>query len=276
MRDDFRTRIQKQDDLKGVSRTSEDIDIEIEKRVERIKNQGLTADQVKHRTFAEAHNQLFTDKYHMEASRANSDQGFNEIRHEGVEHTQVRSNILDAKDVTLEGKNRRELQDPEGYGRMWDEKSHFYHDNPAEALAQSKKGIAEMIDLREGQRTQGIDQAHLKPETAQAMEIIIKAPTGSDASPEALERVNQELQSITDSRGVQVYRDTNDAMSKLGRSVEFNKFNISAEQSPSTPSHTGGLSGSDASRISRLEIERELTRESNISSMTSEEDKKND
>lgn len=271
MRSDIRTRLQRQNDLKQqmyankvsqdemnqMIRTPEQIDAQVEKSIERIKNQGLTAEQIKHRTFAEAHNQLFTDQHHMEASRGNADQGFKTIENQGVERTQVRSNVLDAKDGTAQ------LSDPEGFSRMWAEKSHFYHDNPPEALAQSKKGIAEMLGLREGQRAQGLAPAPLKPETAQAMEVIIKAPTGTNATPEAIAQVNRDIQAIKDSHGNPVYKDYFDAMNKIGRSVEFNKLTPPAGLNPEAVSRSGGLTGSEAARIARLNQEREWARELN-------------
>jgi hypothetical protein len=260
MRRDMRTRLERQNELKQqmygnkvsreemdrMIRAPEQIDAEIETRIVRIRNQGLTAEQIRHRAFAEAHNQLFTDRHHMEASRGNADQGLKTIEHQGVERTQIRSNVLDAKDGSAR------LADPEGFGRMWAEKSHFYHDNPPEALAQSKKGIAEMLGLREGQRAQGLAPAPLKEETAKAMEVIIKAPTGVDATPEAMARVNLQIQAITDRNGNPVYRDYFDAMEKIGRSVEYNKW---------APPRPEGLSGSDTARMARLNQEREWARQ---------------
>lgn len=271
MRSDMRTRLERQNEIKQqmygnkispeemnkMLRTPEQIDAEVEKSIDRITKQGLTAEQIKHRTFAEAHNQLFTDRHHMEASRGNADQGIKIIENQGAESTQVRSNVLDAKDGTAR------LDDPEGFSRMWSEKSHFYHDNPPEALAQSKKGIAEMLGLREGQRAQGLKPAPLKPETAQAMEIIIKAPTGMDATPEAMAHVNREIQAITDRHGNQVYKDYFDAMNKIGRSVEFNKWTPPAGLNPAAVNRSGSLSGSEASRIALLDQEREWARQLN-------------
>jgi hypothetical protein len=255
MRDNLRSRFERQDEMKGTNRTSTQIDSEVEKSIQRLQNQGLTAEQIKHRTFAEAHNQLFTDQHHMEASRGNADQGFKIIKGQGIEPTQVRSNVLDAKD------GKAPLADPEGFGRMWAEKSHFYHDNPAEAMAQSKKGINEMLGIREGQRAQGLDPAPLKPEVAEAMTIIVKAPTGIDATPEAIDRVNRNIQAIRDSEGRQVYRSGADAMEKIGRSVEFNKWTQSAELNVKAVNRPGRLTGSEASRIARLDQEREWARE---------------
>ncbi len=217
------------------------------KELQHLKGSGMTDDQIKHRAYAESRNVLYTDKAHMEASRANSDQGWRD-----TEKVQVRSNILDAK----EGKAK--LQDAEGYGRMWDEKSRFYHDHPAEALAQSKKGIAEMMGVREGQRSLGQDPAPLKPEYAEAMKIIVKAPTDSSATPEALSSVNNQLQSITDSQGRPVFKDMNDAMSKIGRSSEFNKWTPEAGLNVGNPNRAAGLTGSEASRMALNEQEREI------------------
>ncbi len=159
---------------------------------------------------------------------------------------------------------------------MWEEKSHFYHDNKPEAIAQSQKGINEMMDLRDGQRTQGLQPAPLKPETAKAMEVIAEAPTGMGATAEAMQDVDNRIGAIRDSNGNQVYRNTEDAMSKIGRSVEYNKWTRSAVTSGDsggmTASETssgsatvsqssGTLNGRQASRIARLNEEREWARQ---------------
>jgi len=60
-------------------------------------------------------------------------------------------------------KGEARLKDPDGYARMWQEKSHFYEGNPPEALAQSQKGIAEMLKLRDGYRMGGLEPPPLPP-----------------------------------------------------------------------------------------------------------------
>ncbi|MBI5687213.1 MAG: hypothetical protein HZC54_19240 [Verrucomicrobia bacterium] len=208
------------------------------KELKHLKNEGLSDEQILHRAYAEEHNQLFTDKHHAEASRDNSDQFvrvaregvFNQVRtrpasdnpdqvvrtvHQGrrIENVQDKPPVLDVK------KGKAGLADPEGYSRMWQEKSRFYHDNPPEALAQSQKGIAEMMDLRAGYRQGGLEPPPIPKKISQAMDIIIKAPVGKDATPEAMARINEQLRDP--SLG---FKDMHDAMNKIAQQNELLKW----------------------------------------------------
>lgn len=287
-----RERLEAQNDIRkkmwgddGV-RSKAEIDAEVEKSVNRLQKQGLTAEQIKHRTFAESKNQLFTDKFHMEASRDNSDQTYTrrpdpttlEPQSDdtgGIERTSVK----DANVVLAQADNPKgpTLKDADGYGRMWSEKSHFYHDNKPEAIAQSQKGINQMMMLRDGQRSQGLQPAPIKRETAEAMQAISEAPTGSSATPESMTHFEERITSITDDRGNQVYRNSADAFDKVGRSVEFNKWtrpaNSGLADSSSMGSSTGGSAGSsmDAS-MSAPDRPHELTgREANRLTLINQE-----
>ena len=120
-----------------------------------------------------------------------------------------------AKDA--EGFSRGQLKDPEGYANMWKEKSHFYEPNPPEALAQSQKGIAEMMKIRSGYRQGGLEPPPLPPKVAQAMDVVLKAPVGVDATPQAIAQVNNQLKDLG-------FRDMNDAMSKIAGQNELLKW----------------------------------------------------
>lgn len=176
------------------------------RRVEEMTNnnpQGLSPDQIKARAWAEDHNQLFTDKNHVEASRDNSDQLTKFVGGQAVE-TQVKSNV----ELTQKGESR--LLDPEGYAKMWQEKSDVYArmGNQPEAIAQSQKGITEYMKIREGYDKQGYNVPPLDNQTAKAMEIISTSPVGVDATPQAMAKVNEQLQQLG-------FKDTNDALGKV-------------------------------------------------------------
>jgi hypothetical protein len=57
----------------------------------------------------------------------------------------------------------------------------------------------------------------LPPKIAQAMGVIVRAPTGVDASPTAIAGVNQQLKNLG-------FRDMNDAMSKVAGQFELFKW----------------------------------------------------
>lgn len=201
--------------------------------------------------WAEAHNQLFTDRFHMEASRGNTDQGVQRmVDPDGrvrAEPTQVASNTLEV------GAGRAQLTDPEGFARMWQEKSDFYRNNPPEALAQSQKGIAQHMALRDGYRAQGLEPPPLNPQAARAMEIIARAPVGTDATPQALARVEAELQALG-------FESTGHAMTAVAWQHEGLKWSRPAtEPGPPPPPAPGGLSTSQIGALSRGAIEDETT-----------------
>ena len=174
-------------------------------------NRGLTDEQILHRAWAEEHNQLFTDRAHVEASIDNSDQA-SVLRPAADGSAPLRGNVVDAQ----QGKGK--LLDAEGYSRMWSEKSRFYADNPPEAIAQSQKGIAEYMKLRDGYSAHSTPPP-LPPKVAEAMTIVIKAPTGIDATPATIASVNSQLQALG-------YRDLHDALNKIAGLSELLKWSV--------------------------------------------------
>jgi len=192
-----------------------------------LKGAGVSQDEIDARAWGEAHNQLFTDKHHMEASADNSDQVLRNAE------TRQTSNVeLTQKGIGEGDGTARTLDDPEGYARMWGEKSRFYEDNPPEAVAQSQKGIEAQMRVREGLRNQGVEPPPLDQNTAQAMELISRAPVGVDATPEALGQLESDLQNLG-------YRDTNDAMQKVASQAEGLKW--SQPQGPQAGTTTGAV-----------------------------------
>lgn len=205
------------------------------KRVEEMTHnnpEGLTKDQIEHRAWAEEHNQLFTDKNHVEASRDNSDQLTKFLGGKEVQ-TQGKSN------VELVQKGDARMLDPEGYAQMWKEKSDVYSrmGNQPEAVAQSQKGIQEYMKIRDGYDKQGLNVAPIDPQTAKAMDIISKAPVGVDATPQKMAEVNQHLQQLG-------FKDTNDALGKVAMQNETLGF-----------ATTKGISSANTTRISVSGIE---------------------
>jgi MFS family permease len=170
--------------------------------------EGLTQEQIQHRAWAEEHNQLFTDKNHIEASRDNSDQLTKFIGDKEVQ-TQVKSNVENVQ------AGKTTLLDPEGYAKMWHEKSDVYArmGNQPEAVAQSQKGIEQYMKIRQGYDKQGLNVPPMDNQTAKAMEIITKSPVGVDATPQAMAEVNKQLQSLG-------FKDTNDALGKVAMQNE--------------------------------------------------------
>ena len=187
----------------------------------------LTPEQIQHRAWAEEHNQLFTDKNHVEASRDNSDQ-LNKFINGQETPTQATPNVL----LTQQGKSQ--LLDPEGYAKMWHEKSDVYGrmGNQPEAVAQSQKGIEQYMKIREGYDKQGLNVPPMDRQTTKAMELISKAPVGVDATPAKMADLNKQLQNLG-------FKDTNDALGKVAMQNETLKF-----------AQPKGLSSANTTRIS--------------------------
>jgi hypothetical protein len=180
--------------------------------LQHLKGNGWTDKEIEARAWSEAHNQLFTDKTHMEASRDNSDQGSRVVGREVVPSQKPIASVLAAQ----QGKGT--LEDPAGAAQMQVAKVEFYAEHRVpEALAQSQKGIEGYMALRKGYRDQGLEPPPLSLANAKAMEIIARAPVRSDATPEAIANVDQELRALG-------FRDTRDAMTKIALQHEGLKW----------------------------------------------------
>jgi len=200
-----------------------------QEQIAKLQQQGMTQEQIDHKAWAEAHNQLFTDKHHMEASADNSDQAFIKAEQK-LDKVQVEANVRAA------GRGETMLQDPEGFARMWVEKSHFYDQNPPEALAQSQKGIAIMMKVRDGYRVKGLTPPPLTEQTIKAMELVTRAKVGADATPETIAEINRQMQGLG-------YKGLNDGLAKIAYQNELLKW--------STESSVKSLGTSDLTRISQ-------------------------
>lgn len=180
-----------------------------------LEKAGWTQQQIDDRAWNEAHNQLYTDGEHVEAGKDNSDQSGFRRDSSGREHRVGRSQI--ESPVLAAQAGRGLLRDPEGLGRMWAEKSHFYGNNTPEALAQSQKGIDSYLRLRTGYRSHNMDVPPINPKLGRAMELLSKAPTGQAATPEAMAKLTNDLQA-------EGFRDAHDAMNKVALSYESLKL----------------------------------------------------
>ncbi len=187
----------------GEQNITPDTQPEYFKRLQDLQNQGMSEDQAKYKAWADVHNQMFTDKTHVEASVDNSDQYKRFI---GGKEVQVQ----DESNVTLVKQGQTTLTDPHDYARMWQEKSDFYAkmNNPPEAIAQNQKCIQEYMNIRDGYHAQGYDVPPVDAATTKAMSIISNAPVGVNATPEAMSNINKQLQSLG-------FKDTNDALGKV-------------------------------------------------------------
>lgn len=209
-----------------------------------LRGAGASQDDIDARAWGEAHNQLFTDRHHIEASRDNADQVLRPTAG-GVEPGQDAPNVL----RTQWGEQRpdgsaRNLEDAEGYARMWGEKSRFYQHNTPEAVAQAQKGIDQHMRVRHGLRQQGIEPPPMDNRTAAAMERISRAPVGADATPQAMNQLNSDLQAMG-------YRDTNDAMRRIASSNEGLKWSRPEGYQPPPPAPAQGLTAGQTIAMAR-------------------------
>jgi hypothetical protein len=127
---------------------------------------------------------------------------------------------------------------------MWGEKSHFYHRNTPEAVAQAQKGIAQHMRVRSGLRAQGLEPPPLDNRTAAAMERISRAPVGADATTGAMDELELDLQNMG-------YRDTNDALQRIASQNEALKWSRPQGYQPSAPPPAEGLSPSSTIGVAR-------------------------
>lgn len=147
-----------------------------------------------HELHADDYQQMATDKYSIEASPDYSDQG-----RAGASRTQVEQNILAVK----HGQAR--LQDPDAIGQMDFEKAHasLRRGNVPEAVAQAKKGVSSLRDVRAGYEQAGMDVGELPGNLQRAMDVIQQTPVDHNASPEAMAAMNEELARLDFPGGVE-------------------------------------------------------------------------
>ncbi|MBN2419109.1 MAG: hypothetical protein JXL81_06960 [Deltaproteobacteria bacterium] len=192
------------------------IDALVNQKISRLNSQFLTDDQINARAWAASRNQVFTDPYHMEASRDNSNQVLTVITtpdgkpkvvraQTGVELDGTVRPIVDAEGKTRTGPGVLEAQkglrdgliDPEGSATMWKVKPDDYIDgNIPEAVAQGQKGIKQFMKIREGQRRGGYAVPPLNPHVSEAMEALVRTPVDSTSSPQRIQELEAAIKAI--------------------------------------------------------------------------------
>lgn len=141
------------------------------------------------RHWAESHQQLATDKGHMEASLDFTDQGWVQNPADGsMVKTQVTPNI------ELVKRGQSTLKDPDGLGRMFEAKVADAVDkgHPAEGFAQARKGVEQLEGVRAGYDRQGYDVGDLPPKMQETMKAVADAGKNS-TDPAAVERAQKAL-----------------------------------------------------------------------------------
>jgi hypothetical protein len=196
----------------------------VKSRIDRLNRQFLSEDQVRARAWAASRNQVFTDPYHVEASRDNSNQALAVVtapdgtrKVERVElGVEVDGTVRPIRDAfgevrtgpgMVEGQSgsRRGMMDSEAATGMWKGKSGDYVDgNLPEALAQTQKGIVQQIKFIDGQRRAGIPVPPLKAHDAEAM-TILSDPGLATADPDTLRQADAQLRSILKEDGTPAY-----------------------------------------------------------------------
>jgi hypothetical protein len=192
------------------------IDAEVKRILDNHDRQYLTDKQIDARAWAASRNQVFTDPYHVEASRDNSNQALSletapdgslrVVKAEvGVEIDGTVRPIRDAEGRTrtaagvLEAQRSRVggLGDSESYASMWKVKSADYADgNMPEAVAQTQKWVKQHIKLMEGKRLAGGVVPPLKPHVADAIDLIVRAPSDATATPQRMQELDQAIRAI--------------------------------------------------------------------------------
>jgi hypothetical protein len=173
----------------------------------KMSGQELQNDQLE--KWAQLHQQLATDKYHLEASRDFSDQ---EVR--AGQWAQKRSKVEDpSMDNWLGRANVQDvaqgsavLDDPQRMGMMYKFKIQESLDlvsaahpegDRLEALAQAKKAFAMLDDMRTGYIAQGLDVGNLPDRLAQARDAVKRLePFDASVTNDKLAAVEDELRKI--------------------------------------------------------------------------------
>lgn len=154
---------------------------------------------ISNKDWAEKHQQLGTDKSHIEASPDYSDQA---IGPEGT-RIQVKPNIVNVENGVMwkdsDGNlHPTKLIDPDALGNMYAEKvdASIRAGNLPEAFAQCKKGVETLVKVRKGYNVMGLQMGEVPDNIIQGMDIIRRAPVDHRANPEAMANINQQLNDL--------------------------------------------------------------------------------
>ncbi len=180
---------------------------------------GPTGSEAEVRAWAAKHQQVATDKSHIEASRDYSDQ---RVVADSATRTpktiSVRSNVERIREYVKDGQVRStSLEDAQALGGMFEVKvgdAHFEH----EAFVQANKAVDVFVDLRKAYNLEGRNTGQVPDKVLKGIEIVRQAngklredPNRRD--PAALAAANKELQRLG-------YADLGDFMRKLGGQFE--------------------------------------------------------
>ena len=157
------------------------------------------SDQEKKEKWAEMHHQTPTDKSHVEASKDYSDQGVDWKTGEAVSEP----------NINKVRRGEAQLNDPQGLGNMFEEKVDIYtrDGNAPEALAQAKKAVTALNDVRDGY-SKNYDIGNLPTRLKNGMEIISETKSDMSATPEYMQNVEKQLKE-------QGFKDIGDFMDKV-------------------------------------------------------------
>ena len=145
--------------------------------------------------WAGIHQQMPTDRFHVEASR---DYAFQGVDPNTGRPISVESHLLRVK------KGNARLADGDGLGRMYNEKvvEQLRNNNQPEAVAQIQKSVDALRDVRGGYVKQDIDVGRLPANLEAAMDVVKKAPVDYRATPEAMAEMNEQLAELGFPNGV--------------------------------------------------------------------------
>jgi len=177
------------------------------------------------RDWAQRHQQLATDKEHIEASRAFSDQKkrWNPVTRK-FENVQVMSNF---ERVTKLGQAGVDIDDPFSLGKMYEVKVADAH-HPAEGFVQASKAVEAFIAIRKTYNIQGRDIGVVPNSILEGIKAVEKVngrlkgdPNRRD--PAAIAEAERTLRQNG-------FSDLQDFMHKLGAQFESLKFMNSASE----------------------------------------------
>ncbi len=222
---------------------SEDIaKIEAARGGQRMSDREILAmadDKTKHECWAESKNQVFTDRFHVEAGRDVSDHRMAIVDGRPM-MVKEESNVLKV------ARGETTLEDATGMALQYPAKSRPYTNiDPQEGVSQTQKGIDMLMKMREGYRKQGCDVAPLKDRDAAAMELFQRTPKGADCKPSDITNLEKGLEDL--GYGTHGRPPITDAQEKLAGQFEvLHKFSRPAVG----PAPDLGTSA-DTSRVAR-------------------------
>ncbi|MFZ1678785.1 MAG: hypothetical protein WAT91_15995 [Saprospiraceae bacterium] len=158
--------------------------------------------------WAEKHLQRATDRFDAEASKDYADHLYDSTTGKVIKD---QPNIVKVK------KGDGTLYDAEGLGKMYQNKvvNALEPGTLPEAYAQSKKGVETLKEVHESYTKQNLPVPEIPEKLKKAMEIIDKAHTDVQATPEAVNELNKQLIDLKYNNLADVAKDLADEFKKL-------------------------------------------------------------